>query len=387
MGRNGEKCMSYKAKAAALVACMLAIGVASTPQSASAAAPAECMNSPQQVAQVRPIELGVSGGNINSLLFAKNGKADGCFSGTLGSMVEDSEDNEYILSNNHVLADQNKARPGQLIVQPGLADVECLQGPSNAVATFSGKVKLKFDGSKNFVDAAIAAVNPGDVNPEILFIGEIASTVAPATLGMPVQKMGRTTCLTFGGIEQLDVNLKVNYSDTKKPKLAKFVNQITVTGSVETPEFGAAGDSGSLIVTDDDCPQAVALLFAGSTSGSGLIIANPISTVLSKLDVSMVGTCTVSLSSDSADAEVVAGGVQVSKEAVAAAAAVRDRHEDSLMSIPGAVGTGVGAGDQPGQTTIVIYVNKLTPQVQAAAPKEVEGTPVKLIETGEFVAY
>ena len=57
------------------------------------------------------------------------------------------------------------------------------------------------------------------------------------------------------------------------------------------------------------------------------------------------------------------------------------------MKIPGAVGTGIGAGDQPGQTTIVIYVDKLTPQAQAAAPKEVEGTPVKLIESGEFSAF
>ena len=39
-------------------------------------------------------------------------------------MVEDATSNEYILSNNHVLADQNKAKRGQLIVQPGLADVQ-----------------------------------------------------------------------------------------------------------------------------------------------------------------------------------------------------------------------------------------------------------------------
>jgi len=375
--------MSYKTKVAALVACVLAIGVASTPQNTSAAAPAECMNNPQATAQTRPIELGVSGGNINSLLFLRNGKVDGCYSGTLGSMVEDSEENEYILSNNHVLADQNKARPGQLIVQPGLADTECLQGPSNAVATFSRKVKLKFDGSKNLVDAAIAAVNPGDVSPEILFIGEISSSVATATIGMTVQKMGRTTCLTTGGVAQVDVHLKVNYSDTKKPKLAKFVDQITIDGSVSTPEFGAAGDSGSLIVTGGECPEAVALLFAGSANG--LIIANPISTVLSKLDVSMVGSCTEDVAP--APAEVEGENEGVSAEVVKSAAAVRDRHEDALMSIPGAVGTGIGAGDQPGQTAIVLYVDKLTPQAQAAAPKEVEGTPVKLIESGEFFAY
>ena len=45
-------------------------------------------------------------------------------------------------------------------------------------------------------------------------------------IGMGVQKMGRTTCLTTGVISALDANLKINYSDTTKPHLANFVNQI-----------------------------------------------------------------------------------------------------------------------------------------------------------------
>ena len=105
--------------------------------------------------------------------------------------------------------------------------------------------------------------------------------------------MGRTTCLTEGVIAALNANVNVNYSDNiNKKKLAKFFDQILVTGDTVTPIFGAAGDSGSLIVTDDDvnCPQAVALLFAGTSTG--LTIANPISAVLSGLGVSMVGDCT-----------------------------------------------------------------------------------------------
>jgi hypothetical protein len=374
--------MSYKAKLATLVAWMLAIGVASLPQRAVAQV---CNNvpPPQQTAMTRPIPLGISGGNIRSIIKTK--KERGCFSGTLGSMVEDSEDNEYILSNNHVLADQNQAKPGQLIIQPGLVDVQCLKSPSNAVATFSRAIKLKFGSGKNYVDAALAAVEPGDVSPEIFLIGEIDSSVATPTIGLPVQKMGRTTCLTTGVIAALDANVTVNYSDNvKKPKLAKFVNQILVTGSVATPQFGAAGDSGSLIVTLDDCPQAVALLFAGSASGP--IIANPISQVLSSLDVSMVGTCTEELS-DPAAGVSGAQSVGLSEEAAKSATAIRDRHEDALMGIPGAVGTAIGASDEPGQAAIEVYVEKLTPQAQAAAPSEVEGLPVNLVESGEFVAY
>ena len=76
----------------------------------------------------------------------------------------------------------------------------------------------------------------------------------------------------------------------------------------------------------------------------------------------------------------------VSKDAVKSAKSVRDRHEDELKSVAGVVGTGIGADDN-GQPEIQVYVDKLTPQAQAALPTEVEGTPVKAVETGAFVAY
>jgi hypothetical protein len=82
----------------------------------------------------------------------------------------------------------------------------------------------------------------------------------------------------------------------------------------------------------------------------------------------------------------LAANIGVSAEVVASAKAVRDRHEDQLMSIPGAVGSGIAAY-QSGQPVIEVLVEKMTPQVQAATPRDVEGTPVKVIETGEIVAY
>jgi hypothetical protein len=183
-------------------------------------------------------------------------------------------------------------------------------------------------------------------------------------------------------IAGLSANVTVNYSDGIKPKLARFVNQILVTGDVDTPTFGGPGDSGSLIVTDDICPQAVGLLFAGSADQS-TTIANPIDKVLSKLNVSMVGTCSVAAAAPA----VAASGLGMSEAVVASASAVRDRHEDELMSIAGAVGTGIAAGDQPGQPAIAVYLTKTSPEAQAAAPKTVDGVPVKLVQSGEFVAY
>jgi hypothetical protein len=216
-----------------------------------------------------------------------------------------------------------------------------------------------------------------------MFVGGIADTVVgdPA-LGMPVQKMGRTSCLTTGTVAALDANVTVNYSDVvKHPRLANFINQILVTGSVLTPTFGAAGDSGSLIVSQDDCPQAVALLFAGN--GNGLTIANPITSVLSATNTSMVGTCSEPDAQRAEDADADLG---VSTDAVKSAKSVRDRHEDELKGVPGVVGTGIGA-DETGHAEIQVYVEKLTPQAQAAIPADFEGTPVKAVETGAFVAY
>jgi len=385
MGKERGITMNYQIKAAVLVACLLAIGVASTPQNASAQ---DCL---QQSALARPIPLGVSGGNINSFLKFKKGK--GCFSGTLGSMVQDGDGVEYILSNNHVLADINKAKPGQLIVQPGKIDVApaCLKTASDAVATFSRAVKIAFHGHQNTIDAAIAAVDPEAVSPDILNIGPIASSTVAAEVGMPVQKMGRTTCLTTGVVEALDVNFQINYNETGGKQLANFVNQIIVTGTPSqnggNSEFSAAGDSGSLIVTDvDGCPQAVALLFAGPADG-GYTIANPISDVLSGLDVTMVGSCTESGVVGGASADVASQSVGVTAAVVKSAGSIRDKNETKLMHIPGALGTGIAAGDEPGQAAIEVYLVKLTPQAQAAAPTELEGLPVRLVQTGEVFAY
>jgi hypothetical protein len=100
----------------------------------------------------------------------------------------------------------------------------------------------------------------------------------------------------------------------------------------------------------------------------------------------MVGTCTPALSQPE-QADLDAQSIGLSAEVVDSAKAIRDRHEDTLMRVPGAVGTGIAAGDQSGQPTIEVYVEKMTPEAQAAASQEVEGVPVKVIETGEFVAY
>lgn len=366
--------MKYQATATGLVVCAFAIG-------GIAVAPAAALDCSQKGFQSRPIDLGVSGGNIHS--FQTIGGKRFCFDGTLGSMVQ-SAGKQFILSNNHVLADTNKAKPGQQIVQPGVADTSpvCQKISADALATFTRTVKVKFGGPANTIDAAIAEITPGDVNPEILNIGPIASTTVAPSPGLAVQKMGRTTCLTLGNISAVGAKIRVSYGGGK---IAKFLNQIVISSPGPPNNFGGPGDSGSLLITQDPCPQAVGLVFADSADETQ-IFANPISDVLSGLNVTMVGGCTPAETVEP-QANDVAGNIGMSKDVVDSAMAVRDRHEDQLMSIPGAVGTGIGLSDKPGQPAIEVYIKKMTPEAQAAAPKEVEGLPVKLIENGGIVAY
>src|SRR5215203_2669220 len=119
--------------------------------------------------RVRNQHLGVSGGNVLDASKAF------CCSGTLGALVTDGS-NQYILSNNHVLARSDQAVAGEDISQPGLIDNGCRV--STLVADFSGAAPL---GSN--VDAAVAQLRPGmmDSTGFIEDIGVPSSTTVNAT--------------------------------------------------------------------------------------------------------------------------------------------------------------------------------------------------------------
>ena len=237
-----------------------------------------------QAVQARPIALGTSGGNIQdrSNLY--------CCSGTLGALVEDSIGTQYILSNNHVLAGANLAAIGDDVNQPGMIDQNCAQ--TGIVADLSDFVEIKFRhrGSRpaNAVDAAIAEVRSGQVQTDgtILDIGVISAQTLTPTVGLAVQKSGRTTGHTTGVISAVNVTVDVGYSTEcggSSNQVARFTNQFRVTDGT----FSAGGDSGSLILESSVSgpPRAVGLLFAGSSSST---IANPIDAVLNAFNVTLV---------------------------------------------------------------------------------------------------
>ncbi len=57
---------------------------------------------------------------------------------------------------------------------------------------------------------------------------------------------------------------------------------------------------------------------------------------------------------------------------------------DALMALPGVVGT--AQGEQDGAPCILVLVVRLTEELQARIPGELEGYPVVIDETGEINA-
>jgi len=224
--------------------------------------------------------------------------------GTFGCLVR-RENDLYILSNNHVLANVNQGKPGDPILQPGRYDGGTAQ---DRVATLADYVPLDFGGDaptcsvagvvekalntlasvagsshrlmayqrtagSNQVDAALARPdNPASVTPDILGIGRPLG-VREAGLGAPVKKSGRTTGYTEGRIIQIDVTSQVAYG----PGQATFHSQLMAGG------MSAPGDSGSAVLDMEN--YVIGLLFAGSDTAT---LINPIQPVLQALNIEIV---------------------------------------------------------------------------------------------------
>jgi hypothetical protein len=225
--------------------------------------------------------------------------------GTLGCLVH-KDGQKFVLSNNHVLANSNQAEIGDPILQPGpydggtypadhiadLADFvpiniiglpsDCpvatgIAGVLNALAKlFGSRVRMQAinqQASENLVDAAIARpLNVEDVTDEILQIGTIQGA-ATGELGMTIKKSGRTTGLTTGTIEQVDVSVNVQYGEGQ---IAMFTDQL-MAGAMSQ-----GGDSGSAVLDDNN--RIVGLLFAGSDTTT---VINRIENVFSALGISV----------------------------------------------------------------------------------------------------
>jgi hypothetical protein len=221
----------------------------------------------------RPLLIGASVGHVDVT------------AGTIGGFVE-RRGATFVLSNNHVLANENLAERTDWVLQR--ASYDGGRQPAERVARLRFWVTLKKNGT-NFVDAAIAEIE-SDVRPDVARLRELINGrdrtlagVGPEFVdaGETVYKIGRTTGPTRGRVTAFDIdNVIVNYDMGN----LRFDNQIEIEGT-GNQAFSDGGDSGSLIVNAS--MEAVGLLFAGGdvggSNGLGLTYANPIHRVLKDL--------------------------------------------------------------------------------------------------------
>lgn len=203
--------------------------------------------------------------------------------GTFGCVIEKDNSN-FILSNNHVMANSNDAVKGDPILQPGIHDGGVLV--EDRVASLYSFVPIKFTelpiecpiteflqwglnwlaktlGSRhrftaymqndnaNLVDAALAKIEvPFEaIIPEI---GEVAG-FGVTGLDSEVKKFGRTTGFTTSKVQQVEATVNVQYGEGR---IVTFEDQF-IAGAMS-----AGGDSGSAVLNPDN--EIVGLLFAGS---------------------------------------------------------------------------------------------------------------------------
>lgn len=239
--------------------------------------------------RIRPVRGGISIGHKDIT------------AGTLGCILWSNRfQQSVILSNNHVLANSNKASIGDAIMQPGSYDggnipddvigslldfqsigftiSDCPIGSVVAKAFNAGAMLfgrktrlLPVSTDTNIMDAAIASIEFVEFSRIVEKIG-IPTGMKEALPTMKVRKYGRTTEYTEGEVDQIDVTVSVNYGNAG---IAVFEDQISTTA------MSAGGDSGSAVF-DYHSNSLVGLLFAGSETST---ILNPIRPVLERFDL------------------------------------------------------------------------------------------------------
>lgn len=212
----------------------------------------------EKTGRVRPAPGGVSVGHPQIT------------AGTLGCRVFDSATGRrMILSCNHVIALQwgnmRVGKRGDPVLQPGPYDGGTI---SDKIGELERWVPVELEG-ENYVDAAVAFATPPDaVSDEVLDIGRPGPPWEPR-VGDLVRKSGRSTCHVKNRVEATNATVQVWGWG-----VATFVDQIIVVNP-----FGAPGDSGSYVASEDGSKWA-GLLFAGSETRTVVCKATHIARLL-----------------------------------------------------------------------------------------------------------
>jgi hypothetical protein len=376
-----------------------------------------------QAAQTSAVQMGTSGGNNNDYDTDSSGDILDCASGTLGALVKDQASNLYILSNNHVLADSDQGKVGDVIIQPGLVDTGCTPltaGVSGIiqVGQLTYWVPLLYPPTvpnppATNVDAALAGTTSSsvDASGSIIALGasgggtnQIAAAAPAGGTGevltaanlntIHVAKSGRTTGLTCSTVDTINTTIQVSYfldaAETEPYTTKTYTNQIGMPGNY----FSDAGDSGSLVV-DTANAQPVGLFFAGATATStqpGESFAQPIGDVLTELGqyggapsgttFTIVGGSPHTVNCLNYDANTATASAAVSAAAMSAAQTAATQQGAAIVDASKGI-FGVAAGkslDQPGQAAVLVYVDQ-SRVGSVAVPQTIAGLPTRVIPT------
>ncbi|NQT80776.1 MAG: hypothetical protein HQ555_10360 [Candidatus Aminicenantes bacterium] len=235
---------------------------------------------------IRPLHIGLSIGHREGL------------AGTLGAFLE-IDNNEYFLSNCHVLAPTTQAQITDPIFQPGRPDVKRLYA-MNRVANLSDFSELARE-ERNEVDSAVALLPPDTKH---------SSNQIPKGIDCPMQgemiiykddpgllikdkivcKIGRTTGFTRGAISAISLD---NVPVLTSIGNVIFDNVIEINWLSSRQPFSKPGDSGSLVFTEDRL-IAIGLHFAGGMKISkgrkvGVSYSCSIRTILEDYKATLLG--------------------------------------------------------------------------------------------------
>lgn len=214
--------------------------------------------------------------------------------GTLGCLVHDNvTGDKVILSNNHVLANENAANAGAGVVQPSEYDGGVTKDA--LIGYLRRFIRINFGGD-NSVDCAIAglydqgyatedikgqmvAPTSGQAAVGLLFAGSCQRTLcchmdlvcsklnvemiggssarSNPVIGGAVQKTGRTTQYTTGRIAETDITVSVDYDTHGSAQFAPVISTTTMSAPGDSGSVVCYGGSGQTEIPN--CPDGISL--------------------------------------------------------------------------------------------------------------------------------
>ena len=200
-----------------------------------------------------------------------DGSAD---TGTLGLVVIDNNTNKpAILTNAHVVG--GEGTEGKQMYQPY---------PWNGGALVGSVLRARRSGS---IDAALISIDSLTYSFDILQLGGVQGINTNAQLGQSVRKRGRQSRLTYGVVEGIHGTFPISETE--------YYDDILSIKPLNAADFSIEGDSGSVIVDDDN--KVIALLYAGYPSQltdddslKGRTLSLPIKNVMNAMNCSVSGS-------------------------------------------------------------------------------------------------